>query len=89
MVHRIYHDDGRFYMKTANGEPELLYKINGSIMSVYHTFVPEMERHNRIAAELVEAAFSFAIKNKLKVKPDCPYVSYYLDAHKELRKYSI
>jgi len=84
----IKHNEGRFYMETKHGDAELLYNIKGGIMSIYHTFVPEGERGEGIAEELAKAAFSFAIKNRLKVRPDCEYILHFLETHKEMRKYS-
>lgn len=85
----ILQSEGRFYIRTRHGEAELLYKVDGRIMSIYHTFVPGEERHRGIAESLTEEAFSLAMKKKWKVRPDCPYVVYFLGKHKELKKYSI
>lgn len=85
----IGQSEGRFYTKTEHGEAELLYRIEGSVMSIYHTFTPGEERGEGIAEELTKAAFSFAIKNKLKVRPDCPYVAHFLGVHKDMQKYAV
>ncbi len=87
----IIHDrnEGRFYAKTESGEAELLYGIRNGIMYIYHTYVPEGEREEGIAEKLTDAAFDFAIKNGLKVKPACSYVEYYLQKHKEMQKYAV
>lgn len=86
---KIMHEKGRFYAKTENGVAELLYRINGKVMPIYHTFVPEMDRGHGIAEKLAVVAFEFAKKNGLKVKPDCPYITHFLKMHKELQKYAI
>ncbi len=67
------HKDGRFYAATSGGDAELLYRIEGSVMIIYHTFVPESERGKGIAEELATHAFKFAKKKRLKVRPECPY----------------
>lgn len=85
----VLHEGSRFYMATPGGEAELLYKTNGFVMSIYHTFVPESERGKGIAELLAFAAFDFAKKNKMKVKPDCPYIAKFLERHSELKAYSV
>ncbi|MCL5430168.1 MAG: N-acetyltransferase [Candidatus Marsarchaeota archaeon] len=84
---KILHSDGRFYMKTEHGEAELLYEIDGNVMSMYHTFVPDAERGNGIAEKLAYAAFEFAKKRNLKVSPDCTYVAHFVEEHEEMRKF--
>lgn len=87
---KILHSKGkRFYMKTANGEAELSYRINDRVMSVYHTFVPEEERGKGIAEMLAMKAFDYAIEKKLRLRPDCPYISHFLEKHTELKRYSV
>ena len=83
----IEHTEGRFFTKTGHGEAELLYKIEGNTMSIYHTFTPDEERGKGIAEELANAAFAYAIKNSLKVRPDCPYIVHYVEKKKEMQKY--
>lgn len=86
---RIKHTNGRFYTKTKHGEAELLYRKEGKVLLIYHTFVPDEDRHQGIAAGLAMAAFGFAIANRLMVRPDCPYIPYFLELHKELQKYVV
>ena len=81
----ISHTGSRFYMKTPHGEAELLYRIDGNVMSIYHTFVPEEDRGKGLAEKLSLSAFEFAEKNKLKVSPDCPYIKHFIEKHKILR----
>ena len=81
---KVVHARGRFYIKTAGGEAELLYKIDGRIMIMYHTFVPESERGKNIAGELAKAAFKYAEENGFRVRPACSYIEYYAGKHKEL-----
>ena len=69
---------------TDGGEAELLYRIEGGVMSIYHTFVPESERGKGIAEKLAFAAFDMAKDKGLKVRPDCPYIKHFLEKHPEL-----
>ncbi len=84
----IVHVPGRFYIVTPSGEAELLYLIDKktNTISMYHTFVPTSERGRGIAELMAFAAFDFAKKNKLLVKPDCEYITYFVEKHKELKK---
>jgi hypothetical protein len=81
--------DGRFSMKTKHGEAELLYKIDGNTISMYHTFTPDEDRGKGLAEKLALEAFRFAIEKHLFVKPDCPYIVHFLEAHPEYKKYSV
>lgn len=85
----VKHQDGRFCVATSGGEAELLYRIEGGVMPIYHTFVPESERGKGIAEVLAVAAFDFAKEKKLKVKPDCPYILHFLEKHPELKALSV
>ena len=88
---RILHDrkEGRFYMRTPDGDAELLYGVRSGIMYIYHTYVPEGARNEGIAEKLADAAFAFAIKSKFKVKPACSYIEYYLSKRKEMQIYAL
>ena len=85
----VNHKDGRFCVATSGGEAELLYRIEGDVMPIYHTFVPESERGKGIAEILAVAAFEFAKGKGLKVKPDCPYIVHFLGKHPELKECSV
>ncbi len=86
----VKHEQGRFYAKTEHGTAELLYsEVDKSTISIYHTFTPDEDRGHGIAEQLAVAAFEFAKKNGLKVRPDCPYIPHFLDKHNEWRKYAI
>ena len=56
---------------------------------MYHTYTPDEERGKGIAEQMADAAFAFAVKNKLKVRPDCSYIEHYLETHKEMQKYAV
>ncbi len=85
-MERVKHDNaGRFYLRTEHGDAELLYRIEGNVISVYHTFTPDEERGNGIAEKLAVEAFKFASEKHFKVRPDCTYIQYFVEKHKELR----
>lgn len=80
----IKQTEGRFYVETEHGVAELLYsKVDDETISIFHTFTPAEDRDRGIAAALAEAAFEFAKKKGLKVRPDCPYIPTFLEKHKE------
>ncbi|MGC8669849.1 MAG: GNAT family N-acetyltransferase [Candidatus Micrarchaeia archaeon] len=83
----ILHDekDCRFYIDKEGAE--LLYGIREGVMYIYHVYVPKELRDHGIAEQLADAAFEFAIKNNMKVKPECSYIKYYLSKHVEMQKY--
>ncbi len=75
----IIHDEGRFHAKTGHGEAELLYRVEGSMMNVYRTFVPDEDRHMGIAKMLMDKAVAFAEERGLTVVPSCEYAHAYMD----------
>ena len=85
----ITHNEGRFSMKTGHGEAELLYKMDGKIMSIYHTFVPEEDRGRGLAEKLAYSAFNFAKEKGMKVRPDCSYIVHFLEVNKEMKRYAV
>ncbi|MEM3781697.1 MAG: GNAT family N-acetyltransferase [Candidatus Micrarchaeaceae archaeon] len=88
MEYEVKHEKGRFYEKTEHGEAVLLYKPAGKAkINIYHTFVPEEDRGKGIAERLARAAFEYAKEKGLKVIPGCPYISYFVEKHKEAKGY--
>jgi predicted GNAT family acetyltransferase len=85
----IVHENERFFIVTPGGDAELLYKTEGNVMSIYHTFVPDSERGKGVAEKLAFAAFEFAKERELKVRPDCPYIQRFLEKHNEWKEFSI
>ncbi len=82
---QIKTEEGRLYIITAGGEAELLYRVEGEVISIYHTFVPESERGRGIAEKLAFAGFELAEKKGFKVRADCHYISHFVEKHPELR----
>jgi predicted GNAT family acetyltransferase len=76
----------RISISTPNGDAELLYKVNGNVMSIFHTFVPDAERGKGIAEKMAYAAFDLAKKKGLKIRPDCPYITHFLEKHSEFNE---
>ncbi len=87
----VMHDEARrrFYVVTEHGEAELLYKMEGRIMNMYRTFVPEADRGRGIAERLAVSAFGFAKDKRIKVRPGCSYIVEFLEKHSEFREYAV
>jgi uncharacterized protein len=85
----VQQTDGRFYITTEHGEAELLYRLEGDIMAIYHTYTPEGERGKGIAEALAQAAFAFAVEKNFMVRPDCPYIVHYLEKHPEMASHAV
>ncbi len=88
-INAIKKGEGRLSMSTPGGDAELLYKIEGNIMSIYHTFVPESERGKGMAEKLADEAFDMAREKHLLVRPDCPYILHYLEKHKDAKTMAV
>jgi uncharacterized protein len=59
------------------------YRIDGSVMQMFHTEVPVAFEGRGIAASLVRAAIDYARENGLKILPACSYVRVYMRRHPE------
>ena len=77
-------DARRFCAKLEGYEACLMYRLTGSEIDLYHTYVPEVFRGRGIAEQLCKAAFEYAKANRLTVLPSCSYISdAYLKRHTE------
>ncbi len=84
---KVMHTAGKFSASTPNGESELLYiNRNNTSLRIYRTFTPDKDEGNGVVEKLTVAAFNFAKKSKLKVRPDCPAIIMFLEKHKEFEK---
>jgi len=54
---------------------------NGTTVDMFETYVPETLRGQGVAKHLADAAFEWAVKNKIKVKLSCWYLDGYLKRH--------
>ena len=82
----IQHDpaDSKFFIKLQGYEACLMYRLIGSELNLYHTYVPEIFRGRGIAEKLCKAAFEHAKTKGLTVIPSCSYISgAYLKRHPE------
>lgn len=61
---------GKLYIETKHGEAMLLYRIEGGVLSVYHTFTPPEERGQGVAERLALEVVELAKRKGLKIKPE-------------------
>ena len=82
----VIHDTAghRFCVKLSGYEACLMYRLIGTELDLYHTYVPEVFRGRGIAEQLCKTAFAYAKANDLTVIPSCSYISgAYLKRHPE------
>ena len=82
----VQHDqeDRRFCVKLEGYEACLMYRLAGTELDLYHTYVPEVFRGRGMAEKLCKAAFEYAKATGLTIVPSCSYISgAYLKRHPE------
>lgn len=85
MSFRIKHNPPahRFETRVDDHECVLDYKLDGDVMTLTHTGVPQAAAGLGIASALVEAALTTARSKAWKVIPTCSYASRWMDKHHE------
>lgn len=84
----IIHDeeDLRFYAMVGGDEAELTYTYPEiGVMDLDHTFVPEDNRGNGLADELVKNGLEYAKSKNYQIVPSCPVVEAYIKRHPEYK----
>ncbi|TWH05455.1 MULTISPECIES: GNAT family N-acetyltransferase [Pseudoxanthomonas] len=81
----VRHDPAtRRFLAEADGEQaELCYRLEGGLMLIDHTLVPQAIGGRGIAGELVRTAFEHARQAGLRVVPACPYAATWVTRHPE------
>ena len=77
----------RFIVTTPNGDSELLYTLGGgeatgghpNTVDFHRTYVPDADRGQAIARELVEAGLAWARAENLAISASCWYAKKFLD----------
>lgn len=73
-----------------NNEAYLQYSIDTkrNVINLEHTFVPDAGKGKGIGKLLAQAAFEYAIDNKLKIKLECDFTAkFYRDNETKYREY--
>jgi len=73
----------RFEIPLEGSIAVLDYQIQGDTMVITHTEVPPALRGRGLAEILVRAALAWAGERRLKVDPQCSYVSSFIGKHPE------
>ncbi|MEN9313929.1 MAG: hypothetical protein RIS35_322 [Pseudomonadota bacterium] len=60
------------------------YRLDGGVMTVFHTEVPRVLEGRGIAGRLVDALFAHARTRGLRVRPTCSYVRAWARRHPEV-----
>jgi predicted GNAT family acetyltransferase len=63
---------------------EMIFDINGTDLTVYHTEVDTAKEGLGYAKMLLEAMVAYVRENRLKVIPMCPYVHIQFSRHQDL-----
>lgn len=81
----IHHDtEVRRFATIVDGTKAYLdYQLDGDVLTITHTWVPEEIGGRGIAGELVRAAVEHARARGLKVDPQCSYADAWLRRHPE------
>ncbi|WP_242107921.1 GNAT family N-acetyltransferase [Luteimonas aquatica] len=81
----IRHDSGarRFETLVEGHGAYVEYRLEGGVMAIIHTIVPDAIGGRGIAAALVREALEYARGAGLKVSPHCSYAVAYLKKHPE------
>lgn len=81
----IQHDaeNQRFFVRVDGQEAEVDYEREGGVIAITHTGVPDAIGGRGIAGELNRAAFEYARREGLRVRPLCGYAAAWLRRHPE------
>lgn len=77
------HDAARFVATVDGHEAEVDYEREGDTMAITHTLVPEPIGGRGIAGDLTRAAFDYARREGLRVRPLCSYAEAWSRRHPE------
>lgn len=76
-------EQGRFEALVNGQQCVADYHVSQGVMHLTHTGVPKALEGRGIAAQLVEAALTWARAQGLRVNPVCSYVAVYIRRHRE------
>lgn len=73
----------RFEYPTNQAPAVLEYHLDGQLMTMHRTFVPQALRGQQVAAKLTKAAFAYAREQGYQVRLTCSYLEAYAQRHPE------
>lgn len=71
----------QFLINTPSGESYLRYRVDGSEIDFYTTFVHPGDRGSKVGITLVKSAVDWAITQGYEMQAACWYVDKYLKKH--------
>ena len=79
----VTHDikNHKFKIESPKGLSCLEYDLTGHVFTVLHTIVPAALSGKGLAAQLAEAAYSWAVQNRYTVRSDCTYMTAWMKRH--------
>ena len=85
MAYPIEHDaaGSRLTARVAGHLSLLVYRLQGGVMTIVHTEVPDELAGQGIAGDLMRAALELARSNGWRVRPACSYAAAFMDKHPE------
>ncbi len=73
----------RFELPIEGGVAVAQYQLDGGVLHMTHTIVPQAAEGRGIGSRLVRGALDEARSRGLKVDPICPFVRAYIERHPE------
>lgn len=77
---------GAFELPVKNDTAFISYRMNGNVISLMHTEVPQEMEGQGIGSTLIEQTFQYLEANNLRMIPRCAFVITYLKRHPEWNK---
>ncbi len=74
-------DHTRFVLTENDGFAELRYRLDGSVVTIIHTFVPGVWRGRGFAAQLVKSALTWAAAEDFRIVAECDYADGFIRRH--------
>ena len=74
---------GRFQVERDGHVAYLEYTLDGHVLTLLHSEIPEALRHGGVASTLAKTALDWARDNHKQVDVVCPFVAGYLRNHPE------
>ena len=81
----VVHDEaaGRLQAEVDGHRAELVYRVEGELMLMLHTWVPTAIEGRGVGSALVRAALEEAERRDLTIVPVCSFVRGWLDRHSD------
>ncbi len=78
--------NSRFEIDLGEDVAHADYRLSGNVMTIFHVYTPPEYRGQGLAAMVTKFALDYIRENKMKVIPQCPYVTDYIEKNKEYQE---